>query len=270
MPKSIPIKMKKFKKVIKEINFTLNNIILFNSFLNAFLIFLVIYLFLSLFNFYQRYALVPAALYFIIRLYRGIKEKHLITVEKKYPLFNERLRTARDNIKMENPVVDSLKSDIIRDMKRVEVSSFINQKNISFKTLLSITLCFLMIFSARFDIQHNIKNTADNILDFIYNNGGNNTNEGEPGLEKMTGFGTSESIFGDAQIAQMGDEKLDMVIKQAGYEINLDDAKEPERREFEELFPDEVFTTTAEVYEEKIKEDQQELVKTYFLKLAEN
>jgi len=264
------MKMKKFKKVLKEINFTFNNIILFNSFLNAFLIFLIIYIILSLFNFYQRYALVPAGLYFVINLYRGIREKHLITVEKKYPFLNEKLRTARDNIRMENPVVDSLKLDIMRDMKRVEVSSFINQKNISYKTLLSIILCFLIIFSAQFDISHNIKNAADNTLDFIYGLAGNNTNEGESGLERMAGSGATESIFGNAQIAQMGDENIDMVIKQSGYEINLDEVKEPERREFEELFPDEVFVATADVYEEEIKEEQQELVKAYFLKLAES
>ena len=264
------IKMKKFKKVLKEINFTFNNIILFNSFLNAFLIFLVIYIILSLFNFYQTYALVPAGLYFIIKTYKGIRKKHLITVEKKYPLLNERLRTARDNIRMENPVVDSLKSDIMRDMKKVEVSSFINQKNVSYKILLSIILCFLMVFSAQFDLSFNFKDAANTAANFIYGIGRNNTNGGEQGLERIAGSGVSESLFGDAQIAQMGNENIDMVIKQAGYEINLDDVKEPERRDFEELFPDEVFAATADVYEEKIKEDQQELVKTYFLKLAES
>jgi len=260
--------MKKFSKVLKEINFTFNNIILFNSFLNAFLIFLVLYLLLSFFNFYQIYSLVPAALYFIVNLYKGITEKHLITVEKKYPFLNERLRTARDNIKIENPVVDELKSDIIRDIKKVEVASFFNQKKQSYKILLSIILCFLIIFSAQFDLSFNFKNIADNAIDFVYGIGGNNSNAEKQGLERIAGSGESESVFGDAYIAQMGDETLDMMIKQAGYEINLDDVKEPERREFEELFPDEVFIATADVYEEKIKEEQQELVKTYFLKLA--
>jgi len=260
--------MKKFNKVLKEINFTFNNIILFNSFLNTFLIFLILYLLLSFFNFYQIYSLVPAALYFIVNLYKGITEKHLITVEKKYPFLNERLRTARDNIKIENPVVDELKSDIIRDIKKVEVASFFNQKKQSYKILLSIILCFLIIFSAQFDLSFNFKNIADNAIDFVYGIGGNNSNAEKQGLERIAGSGESESVFGDAYIAQMGDETLDMMIKQAGYEINLDDVKEPERREFEELFPDEVFIATADVYEEKIKEEQQELVKTYFLKLA--
>ncbi|MBU4492852.1 MAG: hypothetical protein KKA61_00615 [Nanoarchaeota archaeon] len=260
--------MKKFNKVLKEINFTFSNIILFNGFLNAFLIFLVLYIPLSLFNFYQIYSLVPAVLYFIIFSYKGIRKKHLRDVEKKYHLLNERLRTAADNIKIENPVVDELKSDIIRDMKHVEVTSFFNQKKVSYKILLSIILCFLIVFSAQFDISFNFKNIADNAVDFIYGIGGNNTDGGKQGLERIAGSGESENVFGDAYIAQMGDEMLDMFIKQAGYEINLDDVKEPERREFEEIFPDEVFIATADVYEEKIQEEQQELVKTYFLKLA--
>jgi len=262
--------MKKFNKVLKEINFTFNNIILFNSFLNTFLIFLILYLLLSFFNFYQIYSLVPAALYFIVNLYKGITEKHLITVEKKYPFLNERLRTARDNIKIENPVVDELKDDIIRDIKKVEVASFFNQKKQSYKILLSIILCFLIIFSAQFDLSFDFKNIADNAIDFVYGIGGNESDAGKQGLERIAGSGESESVFGDAYIAQMGDEMLDVMIKQAGYEINLDDVKVPERREFEELFPDEVFIATSDVYEEKIKEEQQELVKTYFLKLAKD
>ena len=260
--------MKKFNKVLKEINFTFSNIILFNSFLNAFLIFLVLYIVLSLFNFYQIYSLVPAILYFIIFSYKGIRKKHLRDVEKKYSLLNERLRTAADNIRMENPVVDELKSDIMRDMKHVEVTSFFNQKKLSYKILLSIILCFLMVFSAQFDISFSFKNIADNAADFIYGIGGNESGAGNQGLERIAGSGESENVFGDAYIAQMGDENIDMIIKQAGYEINLDDVKEPERREFDELFPDEVFIATADVYEEKIQEEQQELVKTYFLKLA--
>ena len=262
--------MKKFKKVLNEINFTFNNIILFNSFLNAFLIFLIIYLILSLFNFYQAYALIPAAVYFIIFSYKGIRKKHLRDIEKKYSLLNERLRTAADNIKMENPVVDELKSDIMRDMKKVEVTSFFNQKNISYKILLGIILCFLVIFSAQFDLSFNFKDAANTAVDFIYGIGGNKSGDGNQGLERIASSGTSESAFGDAQISQMGSEMLDMVIKPAGYEINLDDVKEPEKRDFEELFPDDVFAATADVYEEKIKEDQQELVKAYFLKIAKD
>ncbi len=262
--------MKNFNKVLKEINFTFNNIILFNSFLNAFLIFLVIYISLSLFNFYQTYALVPAILYFIIFSYKGIRKKHLRDVEKKYSLLNERLRTAADNIKMENPVVDELKSDIMMDMKKVEVTSFFNQKKVSYKILLSIILCFLMILSAQFDLSFDFKDAANTAVDFIYGIGGNNSGDGNQGLERIASSGISESVFGDAQIAQMGEEMLDMVIKPAGYEINLDNVQEPERREFEELFPDEVFAATADVYEEKIKEDHQELVKAYFLKIAKD
>jgi len=260
--------MKKFNNVLKEINFTFNNIILFSSFLNAFLIFLVLYLLLSFFNFYQTYSLIPAALYFIIFSYKGIRKKHLRDVEKKYSLLNERLRTAADNIKMENPVVDELKSDIIRDIKKVEVTSFFNQKKMSYKILLSIILCFLIIFSVRFDLSFNFKNIADNAIDFVYGLGGNESDAGKRGLERIVGSGESESVFGDAYLAQMGDENIDMIIKQAGYEINLNEVKEPERKDFEELFPDEVFIATADVYEEKIKEEEQELVKTYFLKLA--
>ncbi|MDD5086141.1 MAG: hypothetical protein PHV16_00110 [Candidatus Nanoarchaeia archaeon] len=262
--------MKKFKKVLREINFTFNNIIMFNVFLISVLIFLSSYIVLSLFNFYKEYALVPALLYFFLFSIKGITEKHLLTVERKYPFLNERLRTARDNIKMENPIVDSLKSDIMNDMKYVNVSSFINEKEISYKILVAVVLCFLLVFTSQFDLSFNLKDTAIDTIDFIYGIGGNNTEGGIQGLQKIAGSGIGESLFDDPSIAQMGDEKLDLIIKPAGYEINLDKVKEPERRDFDQLFPDEVFVESAEVYQENIQKEKQEIVKNYFLKLAEN
>jgi hypothetical protein len=261
--------MKKFKNVLKEIDFTFNNIILFNNFLSSLLIFLVVYIILSLFNFYQIYSLIPALLYFIIFSIKGIRKKHLLEVERKYPFLNERLRTARDNLRMENPIVDSLKSTIMKDMRYVQVSSFINQKKISYKILISIVLCFLVVFTSQFDLSFNIKDTARNVVDFVYKTGGNDTGGGSQGLQRIAGSGITENIFGDPSLAKMGNENLDMVIKQSGYEINLDDVKDPERRDFDNLFPDDIFVESADVYEENIEEGKQEIVKNYFLKLAE-
>ena len=42
--------MKAFKKLLKEMNFTLNGIEIFNDFLNGVLIFLIAFLVLSIFN----------------------------------------------------------------------------------------------------------------------------------------------------------------------------------------------------------------------------
>jgi hypothetical protein len=263
--------MKKFTKVLREINFTFNNIIFFNVFLTSILIFLSVYITLSLFNFYKEYAMVPALLYFFIFSIKGITEKHLLEVERKYPFLNERLRTARDNIKMDTPIVDSLKSDIMHDMKYVNVSSFINEKKISYKILITIVLCFLLVFSSQFDLSFNLRDTAKRASDFISNirEGNEEGGGGQQGHQRIAGSGASESMFGDPSIAEMGDEELDMMLKPSGYEIKLGSVKEAERREFEQLFPGDVFAESANVYQENIEKEKQDIVKNYFLRLAE-
>ena len=58
--------MKNFIDLIKEINRTLNEIILFETLVHTILLFLVVYLVLSVFNLYPISALVPAVVYFFI------------------------------------------------------------------------------------------------------------------------------------------------------------------------------------------------------------
>ena len=55
--------MKQFSEVVKEIDRTLNEFILFENIVNTTLVFLVFYLILSVFDIRPLYALLPALLY---------------------------------------------------------------------------------------------------------------------------------------------------------------------------------------------------------------
>ena len=63
------VKMKNFINVIKEIDRTLNMVFVFSSILNAAIFFLSVYLLLSIVNLYPILVLIPAAIYFALRLY---------------------------------------------------------------------------------------------------------------------------------------------------------------------------------------------------------
>jgi len=122
--------MKNFINVIKEIHKTLNFIIIFETILNAVIFFLVVYFLLSLVNLFPILALIPALVYFAARLYVNSKRDERRIVEGKYEPLKEKLRTAADNIREENPVVNELEEEVIQDLKHVGLSSFVQTKRI--------------------------------------------------------------------------------------------------------------------------------------------
>ena len=122
--------MKNFIKVIKEIDRTLNEIFLFETLVHTILLFLIIYLFLSLINLYPVSALAPAIVYFLVSGYARMKKSKVRIVESKYEPLKEKLRTAADNLNLENPVVDELQNEIMYDIKHVGIAEFLQTKNV--------------------------------------------------------------------------------------------------------------------------------------------
>ncbi len=263
--------VKPFFKLLKEINVTFGNIILFSNILAAIIVFLAIYLVLALIDFYPIVAVIPAVFFLVVDTYIRMRKKHYREVERAYPELNEKLRTAADNLYMESPIVDELQREVIGDARHVRIGAFVNQKSTSYKILACVILCFAILFTSIFNIGFDIKLLIEKSGDYGYNLGaGNQTIAGDYGEERAAGGGDSDEIFGDPEVAELGQELFDFSISASGFEINLDDVKEVERKEFQELFPgtDSIFTSSS-VYEENIPKEQQLLVKNYFKKITE-
>lgn len=257
--------MKDFKKVLKEVNFNLDTLYLFDSIIGSVLVFLAVFLVLSVFNFNSLGALVPSAMYFVIRMYIGFSKDKARIVESRYPELNEKLRTAEDNINLENPIVDELQAEITRDMKHVRLSSFLNTKKVSNKILLSIILCFIIISFSVFGI--NISLLAP-VIENIPNLFGGNRSLGQLspiGAE----LNVSDEIYGENSVAKLGNYLIDIKIKPATFEVSVKETGKAERKDFYESFPSEVFVEKTTAYEESVPKEQQELVKNYFKRLSE-
>src|SRR3989338_5672991 len=117
--------MKQFTGVVKEINRTLNEIILFQNIVNATLIFLTFYLVFSIFDVSGMYAFIPSIVYLIIFSIIKMRTSKAFLVESKYAPLREKLRTAADNLDMTSPILEELEYDVTREMKNVGLSMFI-------------------------------------------------------------------------------------------------------------------------------------------------
>ena len=256
--------MKNFIKAIKEINSTLNFLIIFESILNSVIFFLVVYFLLSLVNLFPISAIIPAIIYFAIRLRVNFKSDKRKIVESKYEPLKEKLRTAADNVNKENPVVNELEEEVVYDLKHVGLSSFIHTKQISYKIFTTILLSFAIVLATTMNLYIvDLNKFLSNFPEFL-----ENINPRRADNILLGEINESENIYGDSKLAILGNQEIDIKIRPVNYEVNVREEGDVEQKQFDEIFPREVAVEQSSAFEEKIPEEEQELVKSYFNKLA--
>ncbi|MBS3114796.1 hypothetical protein J4448_06885 [Candidatus Woesearchaeota archaeon] len=255
--------MKPFQNVVREINKTLNELILFENIVNTTLVFLVFYLILSVIDFHPLFALIPALIYLGFYSYTSSKSSKPIMIESKYAPLREKLRTAADNVGMDNPVIEELEYEVTTEMKNVGLSMFINPKILSYKIFAVIILSFMIIFAATFNLKL-LEFARQNIPDIF-----DTKNLKGVGNFVAVKLNTSEDIYGKNDIAKLGDKELNIRLKPVDFKINVREEGDAQQQKFETVFPKELIVKETAAYEENIPEEQLELVKNYFKKLAE-
>ncbi len=264
------LKMKNFIKILNEIKFNFNSLVIFSNSLTAIVIFLAVYLVLSFIRFYPFLAFIPAIAYFIAETDIKIKKTHYKDVEDAYPELNEKIRTAADNLNLQTKMAEELQKEVADGIKKVRISSFINTKRISQKIFASVILCFLILTIAITGFSFDIKLAFKDAGSFFGFNifPGNETGDSF-GDMRSAGGGTAENILGDKTVAKLGSRKAEFALSPAGYELSLANVRAPEKREFKEAFPTAIFGESAETYEERIlTKEEYEIAKEYFLKIT--
>ncbi len=255
--------MKQFPSVIKEINRTLNELILFENIVNTTLVFLIFYFTFSVLDFKPLYALIPASVYLGYYSYRSFKSYKPGIVESKYAPLREKLRTAADNVGLSNPIVDELEYEVTNEMKNVGLSMFINPKVLSYKILAVMLLSFMIIFATTLNLKllEFAKQKVPDIFD----------TRGLKGVGNFvaTKLNTTDDIYGKEDVAKLGDKELNIRIKPVDFKVNVKEEGESQRQKFDTVFPQDAVVKETVAYEENIPQEQQELVKNYFKKLAE-
>ena len=253
--------MKSFKESIQELHNIMSYFIILNTLLTAIVFFLVLYLVLVLFNFFPHIAFFPALVYFFIKVYLELSKKKEEDVEQHYPILNEKLRTAVDNIDVENTMVEALQQEVEGEMKDVTASSFASTRHMLYKSASLIGLAFVIIIIASINFQiYDVKGFIEgasflpdlgDLFDFSK-------------LTQETVPEEDETIFSDEAVITLGGEQINVQIKPIGFEVDLREVSEGASYEFGETFPKEVFFTSGGTYEENIPKEHAELIKNYF------
>ncbi len=273
--------MKNFKRKLTNLYKTLDGIFIFRNVLSTLIVFLVFYIVFMTANFFipinQLWAIVPAGLYFAYTYYFDINKKmnnhKLSIVEKRYPEMNEKLRTAADNLYLENPVVEELQEEVTKDLKKVYASSFLDVRKNSVKILSIIILCLVIIGLAvlQFKLMDWGIITPKNPRIIM--------GSASPFDSETDDISASDAenvdLYGEESIGELGDEDAFISINSLSFELtNVRSEDEIPDDNFNDKFPDEIelLQECDEdcVHQNNIPLDQQELVKNYFINLAES
>lgn len=251
--------MRGFKKILKEMDILLNELVLFDNLVTSVLVFLVIYFPLSYFEVTVYVPIGIAVVFFFVNAVRRIRKSKMLLVEEKYAPLREKLRTAADNAGKDNPIVDELEYEVTREMKNVGVSLFINPKVLSLKIFAAVILSFLVIFSSTFNIHFG------DLPIFNRQSTGDGDADGPIAAKDLPIplIQKKKAELGDADVATLGDDEIQIRIKPVDFKVGVKEEGEVEKRNFNTIFPREVDLKETSAFEEEIALEDQKLVQNY-------
>ncbi|MFQ5621321.1 MAG: hypothetical protein ACE5FT_05760 [Candidatus Nanoarchaeia archaeon] len=260
--------MKAIVVALKELKSSLVQIRLAESIIDSLLVFSIFYVVCLLILLPPVLAGIPFALFFVYTMSHRVGNVHSRDVETKVPVLTDQLSTAADNLYRDNEIVNGLHRDVLNLMKHVRLSYFINFKKIWRRIMILAVLCFTIILLSAWNVHFvDYKVVAKELGSLVNDQDFTGLGGGEGG--GLGGDDNFTEIFGNETLAELGANQLDLQINPIMSEINIEDIKEAQEREFEEsVFPEDITATTDASFDEKIPKEHRDIVKRYFEKIS--
>ena len=282
--------MIKVRKAIEEIKIVLLQIAIFDAMLDFILVVLICY-FMLIFLPISQWVIVFGGFCFLVYvLYKKIHLISLVSVEERVPELKEELRTAADNLDVRTELEDILDKKVLKDMKKVKISYFMDMKKTGRKIgaafILSMIIIVLGFLNVEFiDVELDITkiNRVPNIFDDIQRmkesfgikqDGTDAENfkqgEGEASDKIGAAFSGPEEIFGDMSLAELGEDEEEIFLEPIPTEAMIisDEDEGPPT-----LFPQDVVVeeTTSDTYSDTAEdyEAYQNIISNYFTTLTQ-
>lgn len=258
--------MKKIIRAVNELKVVLIKIKMYESLADTLLIFLFAYLVCMLFYIPWWVSIFPTFAFMLYNTRKKFDAVKFKRVENIVPELRYQLTTAADNLFKENEIVDGLQNDVIDNMKKVKVSYFVPFKKIWREMVVIGFLCFVIILISSLNVKLvDYKIVMDELKDI-----GDVGSDYDFDMDPLTAGGAeNDDIFGNESIAELGQEELNLQINPVLSEINIEDIKDVEEKDFKDtMFPDEIVASTDSSFDEDIPKENKEIVKRYFSSIA--
>lgn len=258
--------MKHIERALAELRRSLIVSKLFNILIDCLVVFLAFFLLFILMDVSWYYSAVPTLIYIILFAKKRLRSVRYSEVEKKVPILQEKLRTAADNVDKDNEIVNELHKEVLREMKLVRTSMFLEPLRNTLKVGSIGALAFAIVLMASLNVQ---------LFDFdiVVKNIAASLNEDDVfvGELNITFEGGDENIYGEESIIDYGDEELNLGFRTAEGGLDLSRKKEAELLNFNGRYitqEDLKAISDSSYIEKKLAKDEEEIVKRYFSQLT--
>jgi hypothetical protein len=255
------------KKALRELKNEVRFAALRHSLLEASIAFLITLAMLDLLALKWYWAALVSSPLMIYAFRRNFKKANLYFVEQKIPQLKDQLLTVNDTANKMNEVIAALHHETLMQLKRVHNSIFVRFGGLTFKISILICLSFLIVGFSAFNVK------LIEFEDLV----GKMQQLGEFGIYDLNASlldyeeNTSEDIYGDKSIAELGYEELQLQINPIKSEVDIRDIQDAEKREFaKERRAQEIIATNDIAYEENIPKEYRKIVKFYFNEITKN
>ena len=257
--------MAEIKRLFVELYYEVFKISLLHATTDAVIFFMIALNITTLLRLKFYFALGAALIFLIGDVIYRMKKTTLQQIEEKNPQIRDILRTARDYVEGSDFMVLAMFEELIQKMKSVSAGSILNQQNLVVKVFVVCLLSFSVII-----ISANNIHVPESVFDpDTYYNWFSS-----PGKERLDFYtidfnDSDELIYGDPEMAELGNQMLEIHINPSINEMSFENVKEPEEKEFERgTFPTEIAAVSDASSEEKLPKESKIAI-AYNLRLKE-
>lgn len=237
--------MTDIRKLFQELRWEVAKTLLVDVSLSATILFLVVHLILSFFGIPFWVSIIIALIFLILRFRVRMARFQLKLIEERNTTIKEMLRTARDNINDTSIMGAALFSDLIDKMRSVNVGAILNMRAVTLKAILVGVLSVAVIFTAGIRSDHVLLDVPKALESVFGGSSGGGSYQFGAELKD------DASIYGDSNLAILGDNELEIRIDPTLSDIDLEEKKEVDQTDFANAFPVEDLGANAEAaYEE--------------------
>ena len=248
--------MGKFDDIIGDVVGILQEAALMNALINTCIVFLILYLGLSLINLFPLVLSITFSLFYLINIWIKKTDKYTAKfIEKKFPFLKDRLTTAKDTLGQENFVVTRLRIDVAQRLGKVDASAFFQTGKTTFTIFMILFLVFSLMFVTVIDFRLFDTEKAISNLNLDLSFSGSSI------------FSGTDGTLGESNYSE--GKGLEFLVSQTVDVTDLQDIEEKNFKKEEFISYDELNAIGAQEYKDPITEEEKEIVKNYFDKLNE-
>ena len=260
--------MDKVKGLFSEVKMEIIKVNFIYSFLDSLMLFFILYFVISLFNIKFIYTLaIPALIsvgYFAWNLLHRIHKSRLKDMEDANPQLREILRTAHDNQGEDNMLVRALFDELKGKLRTASSGKLLDSKKITTRVISAIAIVFLIVVLSSLTINIKKIDIPFDKLSFLAD-----TVKGraEGNVTDLV-FNQTDVIYGDASIAKLGSDVVNIKVNPTMSDIDLSQTSEAEKRALSEGGIPQEIGITADAYNNQKVLDEAEAAVNYSQRIS--